>query len=223
MKVVLKALWPVSFLVVLAILILGMRPYFISENHNEDGKSSGPLNPIASSSDATNKSYGLTEDVADVDSDFNSYLEGRTMNVGQAQLQIAATQTINLLPLEDSLNAASSSYFSIEGQPKFLRSDPPDKGEIIKTNQSGNLSLEIMSSEPDTFLYLWDLSQKKLYNVGQCGTVCYFSGAFWLNDQGFVAYGWTKAQIEEGANEKWQRFVYIYDLPKLTMTAYSDK
>jgi len=65
--------------------------------------------------------------------------------------------------------------------------DEAGEGAILTTYSPDKSKLLIIhASPPDTGVYLLDLENQQIANIGYCGTVCTFDYAFWLNDSKLV-------------------------------------
>ncbi|HZJ41378.1 MAG TPA: hypothetical protein VFD16_03905 [Candidatus Saccharimonadales bacterium] len=120
-------------------------------------------------------------------------------------------------------SASSTNFFNVDGQPLFFKSDPVYYGESISYSRDGNYALEISTSEPDSSASLWDLKNKKVYFIAQCGTACNLRGGYWLDNNQAVVFGISEDYnvIQDKFLEV--RFINIYDLSKNIKTVYSDK
>ena len=120
-------------------------------------------------------------------------------------------------------DTSANPYFKADGQAIFFKSDPSSHGEIIKNNPNKIYTLEVYTSEPDMAVSLWDLKEKKVYIVAQCGTACGFSGAYWISNLKFVVYGIARGYGEGESISDDSRFVNVYNLADMTVANYSDK
>jgi len=131
---------------------------------------------------------------------------------------------INNIMADDELNNSETiSFFDISGQPLFFKSDPAYYGEIIEYSPDRRYALEISTSEPDSSASLWDLNNKKVYFIAQCGTACSLSGGYWRDNNQVLVFG--TAEDYDVAQDKYvsYQFVNIYNLFQNIKTVYSDK
>lgn len=115
-------------------------------------------------------------------------------------------------------------YFDNSGNPIFLPAEPEYQVRLEGYSSDKRYALEIVTSEPDTLVYLWDLKEKKFFQVGVCGTVCGFNGFDWLNDERVIIWG---SEANPAENYDWSKgsakFVTLFDLKNLSVTSYSSK
>lgn len=69
----------------------------------------------------------------------------------------------------------------------------------------------VSGADPDAFVDLCDIRQKKVYRVRETGTEGSIYGTFWLSDFSFVVYGM----------ESDETFVEVYDIKTKTKTNYT--
>lgn len=69
----------------------------------------------------------------------------------------------------------------------------------------------VSGADPDAFVDVCDIREKKVYRVRQTGTEGSIYGTFWLSDFAFVVYG---MESDEG-------FVDVFDIKAKTKTSYS--
>ncbi len=69
----------------------------------------------------------------------------------------------------------------------------------------------VSGADPDAFVDVCDIKEKKVYRVRQTGTEGSIYGTFWLSDFSFVVYGM----------ESDEAFVEVYDIKSKTKTSYS--
>lgn len=133
------------------------------------------------------------------------------------------TNINNLVSITGDGSTTTINFFDISGQPLFFKSDPAYYGEKIEYSPNRQYAFEISTSEPDSSASLWDLTNRQVYYLAQCGTACNLRGGYWLNNEELLIFG-----IEENYNvnlDKFQevRFINIYDLVKKTKSTYSDE
>jgi len=171
--------------------------------------------------------HGLPAEIISNGADFNVFLNNQEFlnNI----FNIISTDELSLsdfyqLSKQDSLDKNElSPYFTNDGQPIFIKSDPPYHGEIIEYNENSQYALERSISEPDSLISLWNLEKKELYLIAQCGSACEFKGVYWLSSSKFVIFGIEKGYGEGGNIVPDSRFIRVYDLSENTVTVYSDK
>jgi hypothetical protein len=69
----------------------------------------------------------------------------------------------------------------------------------------------VLGADPDAFVDICDIREKKVYRVRQTGTEGSIYGTFWLSDFSFVVYGM----------ESDEAFVDVYDIKVKTRTSYA--
>jgi hypothetical protein len=69
----------------------------------------------------------------------------------------------------------------------------------------------VSGADPDAFVDICDIREKKVYRVRQTGTEGSIYGTFWLSDFSFVVYGM----------ESDEAFVDVYDIKVKTRTSYA--
>ncbi len=115
-------------------------------------------------------------------------------------------------------------YFDNSGNPIFLPAEPEYRIRIEGYSPDRRYALEIVTSEPDTLAYLWDLKEKKFFQVGACGTVCGFSDFDWLDDERVIVWG---NEANPAENYDWSKgsaiFVTLFNLKNLSATSYLSK
>jgi len=179
--------------------------------------------------DSTADTYGLPVNILNSDARLKAFVSGDSATFLNKSFYLISDSKFSLTdflykPEIERLDGSSSNpYFSENGQPIFLKSDPPYHGEIIAYNNNHQYVLERTISEPDMSVSLWDLNKKELYFIAQCGTACGFNGLYWLSDSKFVIFGVERGYGEGKDVVLDSRFIRVYDLLEGTITVYSDK
>jgi hypothetical protein len=146
---------------------------------------------------------------------------GRFQKVSESDLSLVDIS--NIVSGDNPDDSAANNFFDANGQPQFFKSDPPYYGESISYSSDGHYALEISTSEPDSSASLWDLKDRKLYFITQCGTACSLRGGYWLASDKVIVFGISEDY--DAAQDKFleERFINIYDLSKNIKSVYSDK
>ena len=110
------------------------------------------------------------------------------------------------------------------GNPIFLPAEPEYRVRLEGHSPDKRYALEIVTSEPDTLAYLWDIKEKKFFQVGACGTVCGFNGFDWLDNERVIIWGSEANPVEDYDWSKGSsKFVTLFDLKNLFVDSYSSK
>ncbi len=77
--------------------------------------------------------------------------------------------------------------------------------------ETANGQTIVSGADPDAFVDVCGIKEKKVYRVRQTGTEGSIYGTFWLSDYSFVVYG---MESDEG-------FIEVYDIKAKTKTSYT--
>jgi hypothetical protein len=146
---------------------------------------------------------------------------GRFQKISDSDLSLVDIN--NIVSGSDFESSTTHSFFDANNQPQFFKSDPAYYGESISYSADGRYALEISTSEPDSSASLWDLKNKKVYFIAQCGTACGLRGGYWLTNDRVIVFGISEDY--NAAQDKFLevRFINVYDLSKKIESVYSDK
>ncbi len=141
--------------------------------------------------------------------DFTNFLKE---NVNFLPFSLKSKSKLDLLP-----NLAEGKdrehFFDSLNNPKFLTTNP-------KYSDDRRYALEKVDAEdePDSYVHLWDLRDKKVCNVGFCGTPCKFTGVAWITNKKFIMWGETLGG--ENQDTCCQKFISLINLEELTESYY---
>lgn len=174
---------------------------------------------------STTLSTGLPKEIEN-NKGFKSFISDKLGSVEQSLIpfKVLLQEKLNLQSKRIDTDKNRNLYFDNSGNPIFMLPEPKDKIKIEGYSPDKRYASEVVASEPDTFVYVWDIKEKKVYQVSSCGTVCGFNGMDWLSSERLIVWGNGANPFE---NYDWSKgsakFVTLFDLKNLTVATYSSK
>ncbi len=114
-------------------------------------------------------------------------------------------------------------YFDILGNPNLFGSDKEFGPKGIGYSSDKRYLLEIVSSEPDSFAYLWDIKEKKAYYAWSSGPAAKLTGMAWLDRTRFIVWGAMSNPQFDDWLKGCEKFVDIYDLNNRTIVGCTSR
>jgi hypothetical protein len=151
--------------------------------------------------------------------EFKEFVKNRNgeINTRLFPFKFSNEDKLNLKPL----TIEDFKVFDESGNPIFLPSEPASRWKKEVYSPDKNYASEIMTSDPDMFVSLWDLKEKNFYSIAMCGTVCGFHNLVWLDNNRFVIFGSSESFEENIApGTLYNKFITIYNLKDLSETWY---
>jgi hypothetical protein len=150
--------------------------------------------------------------------DFKAFISNKNGSIDKKLLPFIGGDSIPLL-----LNSMREPYFDTLGNPILGGSDKDFGPKGIGFSSDKRYLLEIVSSEPDSFAYLWDIKEKKSYQAWSSGPAAKLTGMAWLDRTRFIVWGVMSNPQFDDWLKGCMKFVDIYDLNNRTIVGYASR
>ncbi len=166
---------------------------------------------------------GLPDEILN-NPDFSTFISDKNGSIDNKLLPFSKGNSfpLNLNPMREEGKEISG--LDNYGNPVFFSVDTEYGIKVVAYSIDKRYASEVVSSEPDTLAYLWDIKEKKLYQICACGTVCKLMGIAWLDNNRFIIWGIMANPKEDLYWEKGSvKFVSLYNLNNLTIVNYTSQ
>ena len=154
--------------------------------------------------------------------DFRAFISDKNGSIDKKLLPFSKGSLV-ALKLEPMREEEKFMGFDAFGNPILSGSDKDFGPKGIGSSADKRYLLEIVSSEPDSFAYLWDIKEKKLYQAWSSGPAAKLTGMTWLDNTRFIVWGVMSNPEYDDWLKGCEKLVDIYDLNKLTIVGYASQ
>ena len=182
-------------LVVIIIILVGAVGYFAFIKKSEQITQQPTPTPVTTQTKTpdptlTTLATGLPKEIEN-NLGFKAFISDKEGLIDKSLLpfSVFSSRNLNLESIRIDTDQNRHLYFDNSGNPIFMPAQPEYRTRLEGYSPDRRYASEIVTSEPDSLAYVWDLKEKKVFQIGGCGTVCGFSGFSWLDNTRVIIWG----------------------------------